>query len=478
MIGEAIQRTSDLDMDVFTKYAGVSIPRHVSYPMPSWWDVVHADEATAMLRESDQTRQPNDLSIYLHVPYCEALCKFCACQRSVRRRDLTETTERVEAYVEAMIRELRRLGGMVSGDRKLRQVHWGGGTPTYLGETGIERVHLAMREAFNLADDAEVSIEIDPRLTTENMLTRLRRLAFNRVSMGVQDFNQEVQEHVRRVQPLKMVRDMIDTCRRLEFDAVNFDLIYGMPYQTPDTIRDTVEKTIELSPDRIAYYHYAQIPEKIATQRGMDYTKLPDSATKLEMFRIGLNLFTAAGYELIGLDHFAKPNDGLAIAARDGTLQRNFQGMTTGQGLDMLGIGATSIGHLSGIGFLQNVKETDRYVERLQSDRTVFEKAKRFSFDDRVRQALINHLYCYGEIKKHDIERRFDIDFDDYFSRELRIIEELERDGLVTIEPAGDIRVTCPLGRVLLRTVAAVFDAYLHPEAYRIGEQACFSANA
>jgi oxygen-independent coproporphyrinogen-3 oxidase len=303
-------------------------------------------------------------------------------------------------------------------------------------------------------------------------------MGYNRVSLGVQDFDDRVQRHVHRIQPFAMVRDVVATCRDLRFDSVNFDLIYGMPYQTPRTIRDTVEKTIALSPDRVAFYHYAQIPEKIATQRGMDYTKLPDSEMKLEMFLLGWRLFEEAGYALIGLDHFARSHEALSRALEEDTIQRNFQGMTTGGGLRLLGVGASSISHLLDVGFLQNIKDIARYIVRIEKGESPVERAKRFTFDDRVRQAVINQLYCTAEIRPEAIEAQFDIDFADYFSRELGAVNELQRDGLVTIQADKGIRVSSPLGRVLLRNVAAVFDAYLDPEAYRKGEQACFSANA
>ena len=468
---------AEKNLDIFRKYAGVSLPRHVSYPMPTWWHDMDSEAAAAMFDQSN-AEATRDLSVYVHVPFCEALCKFCACHRTVMRKDHAKATEIADAYVQAMCQEARQLGDRLCGSRQLRQIHWGGGTPTYLSIDQFAQVQSAILANFPLSEDAEISIEIDPRVTTPEMLTELRTLGFNRISMGVQDFNEDVQRHVRRVQSLSLVRDTVEQCRAAGFDAVNFDLIYGMPYQTPATIRETVEATIDLSPDRIAYYHYAQIPEKIATQRGMDYTKLPDSETKYEMFLIGLDAFTRAGYEFIGLDHFAKPEEGLARAVEDGTLQRNFQGMTTGGGLDMLGIGASSIGHLLGVGFLQNIKATDDYVACLQSGQSPIERGKRFTQEDILRQAVIGDLYCAAQVRPSSIEEAFGIDFGATFARELAVMRELQSDGLVDITSDGRIVVTSPLGRVLMRTVAAVFDGYLAPDAYRVGDQTCFSANA
>ncbi|MHC4697487.1 MAG: oxygen-independent coproporphyrinogen III oxidase [Planctomycetota bacterium] len=473
-----IAATLELDLETFSRYAGLSLPRHVSYPMPTWWHDLSEDDVALMYEQSRGQEAPPDLSLYVHFPFCQAGCKFCACTRVVQPKDAAGAAERVGAYLSALEREIVELGKSAGDGRSLRQIHWGGGSPTYLDAEAIGRVHSTIARAFTIAPDAEVAIEIDPRTSPSDKLRGLREIGFNRISMGVQDFNQQVQEHVRRIQPYEMIRDTVATCRELGFDSVNFDLIYGLPYQTVETIEDTLERTIALSPDRVAYYHYAQIPEKIATQRGMDYTELPDSETKLQMFLLGGRLFGSAGYEFIGLDHFAKPDESLAHARRDGTLQRNFQGMTTGGGLDMLAAGSSSIGHLSGIGFLQNRREIEDYVACIARDQTPVHRGKLFTEDDRIRQAVMNQLYCNTEIRPATIEQRFGISFADYFARELKVMEELEGDGLVMIARDGAIRATFPLGRVLLRNVAAVFDAYLEHDAYRVGDQNCFSANA
>lgn len=474
----ATTRLGESDMEVFRRYAGLSLPRHVSYPMPTWWHDIAADDAAAIHADSASQRPGHDLSLYLHLPYCEALCKFCACNRVILRHAAAGAADQVERYLSALQTDIRRMAATVGVQRPLRQIHWGGGSPTYHTIQQIERLHQTVLECFDVAPGAEVAMEVDPRTVTKETLSELRRVGFNRVSMGVQDFDLQVQEHIHRVQPFDMVRDVVLACRELDFDSVNFDLIYGMPYQTPETIHDTVEKTILLSPDRVAYYHYAQIPEKIATQRGMDYTKLPDSETKLEMFLIGLELFESAGYDFIGLDHFARPDEGLSQALAEGSIQRNFQGMTTGGGLRLLGAGMSAISHLVGVGYTQNVKTPDTYVERIEQGTTPIERGKRFTPDDLIRQAVINQLYCTARILPESIETEFHIDFDEYFARELTVMEELRSDGIVTLDETRTIRVTCPLGRVLVRNVAAVFDAYLDQQAYRTGEKGCFSANA
>ncbi len=468
----------EIDLDVFHRYAGLSLPRHVSYPMPTWWQRMNVDDAQTMYDRCDHQSPGYDLSLYVHIPFCERLCKFCGCNRVVLGTNHDKSRPQVDRYISALEKELSLLSKGFGIRRPLRQIHWGGGSPTYLDAAQIERVHQAIAHTFHIAPDAEISMEIDPRTASEEKMKTLRQLGFTRISMGVQDFDEQTQKHVRRVQPFEMVRDLTTLCRELGFSSINYDLIYGMPYQTPETIRATVKQTIKLSPDRIAFYHFAQIPDKIATQRGMDLSRLPSSDSKLDMFQIGLALFEAAGYDFIGLDHFAKPDESLAKSLADNKIQRNFQGMTTGGDLNLLGVGASSISQLRNIGFLQNIKDIDDYVIALESDRSPIDRGKWFTGDDCIRQAVLSDLYCMAELHPKSIESRFGIDFDKYFAHELRVMQELTTDGLVEIGADGVIRVTKPLGRVLMRNIAAVFDAYLDKQAYRLGEKANFSVNA
>jgi len=468
----------EVDLEIFHKYAGQALPRHVAYPMPTWWNDLTEAQAAALLRESRQCVAPKDLSLYVHVPFCEKVCRYCACHRVAQPRNTDRADKRTDAYVAALEAELRSLTTVFGERQRVRQIHWGGGTPTYLTCDRLARVHEAITTHFDVTGDAEIAIELDPRVTTNDMLQTLRRLGLTRASLGVQDFDARVQEHVGRVQPFELVRDMVTTCRELGFLSVNFDLIYGLPLQTTETIRQTLEKTIELSPDRIAYYHFAQIPDRVAAQRRLDYTKLPDSETKLQMFLTGLRMLSEAGYEFIGLDHFAKPDEPLAVALREGTLQRNFQGMTTGGGLDLVGVGASSISHLTKLAFLQNVHELQEYTTRVSGDRLPIFRGKRLTRDDLIRQAVLGELYCRRGIRPDLIEQEYDIVYGEYFARELDVLRELERDGLVSVEDDGRVSITMPLGHVLMRTIAAVFDAYLAPDAYRAGDRQYFSANA
>ena len=473
----------DVDRPLFARYAGLSLPRHVSYPMPTWWKPLDGPAAQEM-RETNAAGGANDLSLYLHIPFCEALCKFCACNRTILRKRSEGAADQAEAYLAAIIREIGQRGPDLGRNRSrpVRQIHWGGGTPTYLNEQQIERLHGAVAEAFSIAEDAEISIEVDPRVTTASQLQTLAKLGFNRISLGVQDFDPQVQQHVRRVQPFEMVQRTVDDARAAGFTSVNFDLIYGLPYQTKATVADTVERAISLSPDRVAFYHYAQIPDKIANQRGIHHDRMPDSDTKLTIFLAAVSRFTAAGYDFIGLDHFAKRDELLSDALRSGKITRNFQGMTTGAELDLVGLGPSAISGFPGGAYLQNIHDPAAYVEMMNAGQDPAVRGLSLTADDAVRQFVINQLYCTAAVVPSVVERRFGIDFPTYFSDEIDRLPPFVRDGLVAMDGGrggrGGFELTYPLGRVLMRNVAAVFDAYLEPEAYRVGESRAFSASA
>jgi oxygen-independent coproporphyrinogen-3 oxidase len=466
-----------VDMTIFHKYAGLALPRHVAYPMPTWWSDLEADAAKQMLSESGERISAPDISLYVHIPFCEKACRYCGCTRMIQPHGEEGSNELTERYLSALQREIERVAELLGSQRKLRQIHFGGGTPTYLSHEQLERVMGWLTSPFSLTDDAEIAIEVDPRTVERSRLLQLKQLGFNRISLGVQDFDEEVQRHVSRIQPYDLVAEVVAACRGLGIESVNFDLIYGLPKQTLETVRRTIEQTITLLPDRIAYYQFAVIPEKLAVQRGLDYSQLPDSDLKLDMFLAGLELFEAAGYVFVGLDHFARPEESLARALEHGTIQRNFQGMTTGRGLDLIGLGASSITQLSQVGFLQNVRDVPDYIERIEAGGLPIFRGKKLSADDCLRQALLNEMYCRGEIRFATIESAYNIRMAEYFERELKIMHELEADGLVKVE-SDRVIVTRPLGRVLMRTIGAVFDAYLDEQAYRVGDRQYFSTNA
>jgi oxygen-independent coproporphyrinogen-3 oxidase len=462
--------------ETFLRYAGLSLPRHVAYPMPTWWHPVDAAGAAAV---RGLGRGPRDLSLYLHLPFCEALCTYCACNKTILRREVSAGQTRVERYLAALTTELEWRSNDVGAGRIVRQLHWGGGTPTYLDLDQIERLHRRTTELFQVAPDAEVSIEVDPRVTSRAQLELLRELGFNRVSMGVQDFDAKVQEHVRRVQPYTQVEALVHDAREVGFESVNFDLIYGLPYQTRATVAETLERALELQPDRVAYYHYAAIPDKVAAQRGLDHHACPSSLEKLHVFLDGVAAFEAAGYEFIGLDHFARPEEGLARAKREGTLTRNFQGMTTGAPLDLVGVGCSSISVFPGRAFLQNEHVHDAYAESIEAGREPARRGLVLSAADAERQALLTRLYGDARIDARRHEASFPgRPFRERFAVELAKLRELQHDGLVELESDGSVALTWPLGRVLMRNVAAIFDAYLEPDAYKAGQPETFSASA
>lgn len=465
-------------LETFRKFSGLALPRHVSYPMPTAWSERDGADFLSHLAARAGNPDAPDLSLYFHLPFCETLCKFCACNKMILKKEAKGAEDKKEAYFQALIAEIDRLSKVPGMHRPLRQIHWGGGSPTYLSPDEMGRIQSSVFDRFTLTDDAEVAMEIDPRHTHQETVDTLKRLGFNRVSMGIQDFDPEVQSHVHRIQPFEMVENVVRMLREVEIGQVNFDLIYGMPYQTTQTVREMVEKTLRIRPDRIAFYHYAQIPEKIATQRGMDYTRLPSSEEKLDMFLEATDLFEQAGYEFIGLDHFALADDSLAVARRKGTIQRNFQGMTTHGGLDLIGLGVSSISHLQGVGFWQKVKELESYEAGIESGTVPYDRGILFSRDDLIRQAVLGELYCYGHFDPGAIGAEFGIDSNEYFARELGALTELADDGLVTFQPDGKVAVTYPLGRVLLRNIAAVFDAYLDEDAYKKGDRYYFSVSA
>lgn len=465
---------------IFDRYAGLSLPRHVSYPMPTWWKDIGPPEA-ARLRERSFERTPTrGLSLYLHIPFCRSTCRFCACNRMTIQRDCEDDVVLVRDYLNALDRELAlRAEDMGrNGARPVGQIHWGGGTPTFLECREMERLHAAAADRFHVAPDAELSIEVDPRATSAEQIALLGQLGFNRISLGIQDFDPAVQERIGRIQPLDLIEETMASARAAGIANVNFDLIYGLPLQTLESIERMIDQAIALRPGRIAFYHFAMLPDRIANHRGMDLSSLPGSSDKLRMFLLAVERFEDAGYRFIGLDHFALPGDGLAKAASDGTLTRTFQGMTTGGELDLLGLGCSSIGGLPGRAYIQNQRNPGAYIDAMNSTGEPAFRGMALSEDDAVRQHALKQLYCDGVIDPVRLREDTGAEFSAYFSEELPLLERLAADELVEMDPGGGIRLTMPLGRVLMRNVAAVFDAYLPKDAPWTGMERNYSASA
>jgi oxygen-independent coproporphyrinogen III oxidase len=426
-------------------------PRYTSYPTaPVWSDAFGPDDLERVHEESDRARAP--VSLYMHIPFCESLCLFCACNVIIQKDKAV-----APPYLGVLKRELGHVSRSVSPDRPVVQFHWGGGTPTYLTPAQIEDLFGAAREGFKFASDAEIGIEVDPRVTSRAHLETLRRLGFNRLSMGIQDFHPDVQKAINRIQPFEITRDLIAAARTLGFDSINVDLIYGLPHQTPERFGHTVEQILELVPDRVALFSYAHVPW-LKKQQGAFAAFLPEGMQKFEIFRVGMLKFLEAGYLYIGMDHFAKPGDELAVSQRNRTLHRNFQGYTTKAGADLYGMGVTAI---SGIqdAYAQNHRDLPSW-EKAVADRGIATmRGYHLSEDDRLRRSVISRLLCHTMIIKEEVSQEFGIDFDEYFADELRHLEPFREDGLVLLE-RGEIRTTW-LGRIFIRNLAMIFDPYL-----------------
>jgi oxygen-independent coproporphyrinogen III oxidase len=426
-------------------------PRYTSYPTaPVWNDAFGPDDLERVHEKSNLARAP--VSLYMHIPFCESLCLFCACNVIIQKDKAV-----APPYLGVLKRELEHVSRSVSKERPVVQFHWGGGTPTYLTPAQIEDLFGATREGFYFAADAEIGIEVDPRVTSPDHLETLRRLGFNRLSMGIQDFHPDVQKAIHRIQPFEMTRDLIATARALGFDSINVDLIYGLPHQTPERFGHTVEQILELAPDRVALFSYAHVPW-LKKQQGAFVAFLPEGMQKFEIFRTGMLKFLEAGYLYIGMDHFAKPGDELAVSQRNRTLHRNFQGYTTKAGADLYGMGVTAI---SGIqdAYAQNHRDLPSW-EKAVADRGIATmRGYHLSGDDRLRRSVISRLLCHTIVIKDEVSREFDIDFDEYFADELRRLEPSRDDGLVLLEH-GEIRTTW-LGRIFIRNLAMIFDPYL-----------------
>ena len=459
------------ERNVYRKYARLALPRHTSYPCaPFWREEYGAAEFRRDLLESAFEARP--LSLYVHIPFCEKLCYYCACTKEIVPAHKRLENDPGTQLLEGLDIEAARLASLV-GTREVHQVHLGGGSPTFLKAEQLERLWHLLADRFRIMPDSERAVEIDPRITSREQLHTLRRLGFQRISLGIQDFSPAVQKAVNRLQALELVQRVVGWCRELGFDSINFDLIYGLPFQTLDSMADTLDKTIALAPDRIAFYRLAVIPEIFRWQNVFRPQDLPAGDLPLDLNLLAIERFQEAGYEFIGLDHFAKPDEALACAHREQSLCRNFQGMTTGKEQDLIGLGASAISQLD-MAFAQNDKASVSWRNAVGKDLAT-ERGLHLSQDDRLRRELIQQLYGYGAIVKKGLEQRFGIVFDDYFASEQTRLLELADDGLVSVEP-GDIRLTTPLGRLLVRVVGAVFDAYLPPNAYREGMPANLSS--
>lgn len=439
--------------DLIAKY-NVKGPRYTSYPTaPEWKESFGDAEALEALASNDRARRNVPLSLYVHVPFCVKLCYYCGCNKII-----TQNPEIVERYVEALDREVARVAAQLSDDRQVVQIHWGGGTPTHLTPDQIRRVFGSLTSRFQLAPEAEVSIEVHPTVTTFEQLATLRALGFNRLSMGVQDFDPEVQQAVNRLQTYELTRDLIAEARRLGFFSVNVDLMYGLPLQTVEKFAQTLAKIHTLAPDRVALFNYAHLPHQIPGQRLIPDASIPTADVKLNLFEQAIDSFVQAGYRYVGMDHFARPDNELATALGDRTLRRNFMGYTTMADSDLVSFGVSSISDLDTV-YMQNHKGIKEYFAAAEADQIPVQRGMRLTADDRLRRDVINRLICHCHLDKREIERLHGIDFDQTFATELAELVPLAEDGLVVL--AADHLEVTPRGQILLRNICMPFDAYL-----------------
>jgi oxygen-independent coproporphyrinogen III oxidase len=444
--------TLNVTHQILDRY-NVAGPRYTSYPTaPEWQDSFGPLDYEKALKLSNDIRPIRPLSLYMHLPFCERLCLFCGCNVVINKNH-----EVAIPYLEKLEWEIDQLAQRIDIARPIVQFHWGGGTPTYLSASQLEHLFFYTQERFRFAPDAEIGIEVDPRVTREDQLRTLRRLGFNRISMGIQDFNPEVQKTIRRIQPYEMSKAAFDLCRALEFESINIDLIYGLPMQTPESFLDSVDKVVAMSPDRVAMFSYAHVPW-LKKQQGALAKYIPQGMDKFQIFRTGIERFTSAGYSYIGMDHFARPDDELCVAQNNRTLHRNFQGYTTKAGADLIGLGVSSIGGIDRT-YAQNQRDLKGYYAAIEQHELPIMRGMTLTDDDVIRRSVISRLLCHCMLRKNEVESEFGIRFDEYFAAELARLESLRTDGLITLSP-DSISVT-QLGRIFIRNVGMVFDKYL-----------------
>ncbi len=437
-------------------------PRYTSYPTADRFvEAFAADDYVQALgqRRSGAAAMNLPLSLYVHIPFCESLCYYCACNKII-----TKHHDRAEPYLRYLSREVDLHTAQLGLGQTVSQLHLGGGSPTFLKDEELRGLMAMLRRSFNFAPGGEYSIEVDPRTVDAKRLGVLAELGFNRLSFGVQDFDAAVQKAVHRVQPAEQVFALMRAARQQGFESINVDLIYGLPQQTPESFDRTMAQVAHLAPDRVALYAYAHLPERFKPQRRIVSAELPSAAAKVTMLAHSLDAFEAAGYVYVGMDHFALPNDALAVAKRQGRLHRNFQGYSTQPDCDLIALGVSAIGRV-GATYSQNAKSIEEYYDHLDQGRLPVVRGLALSRDDLVRRAVIMALMCQGELQFESIELGYLIDFKQYFASEMKALEDLAGQGLVKIDAKG-IEVTAQ-GWFFVRAVAMVFDRYLQADRNR-----------
>jgi oxygen-independent coproporphyrinogen-3 oxidase len=455
---------------ILSRYA-IEGPRYTSYPTAPVWnedfgvEQFETELAGGGAEAASIAGEGDGLSLYVHIPFCHSLCHFCACNRII-----TSDAELPLRFLDTIEREVAAVRE-ASGPRSASQQHWGGGTPTHLTPDQVTRLFRTVTDAFPMREGAEISIEVDPRVTTDEHVAALRACGFNRISMGVQDLEPKVQEAIHRIQPIEQTRHLVEVSRASGFVGVNFDLIYGLPYQTEESFARTLDRVLEIEPDRLALYSYAHVTWIAKQQRGFERKDLPGPSTKLRIMLMAIERFLDAGYRFIGLDHFAKPEDELSQALEARTLRRNFMGHTTQAGVDLIGFGPSAISELRA-SYAQSQRKLEDWQAAVRDRGLATMRGHQLTRDDIERRWVIGRLMCHGELRADEFEAAFGQPFATRFASELEQLEPIAADGLVERAPDGSLVVTS-LGRLLVRNIAMTFDAYLADQ--QKGEQPMFS---
>lgn len=443
-------KTLRVDLELVKKY-NVPGPRYTSYPPATHFtEQVSEEQLLPKIRANNETAR--DLSLYFHLPFCQSLCWFCGCTTVITTQQGQSAT-----YLEYLRKELALLQPLLNPKRQVVQLHFGGGTPTFLIPDEIRALGKMIHAQFVVARDAECGVEIDPRRLTRDHLTALREIGFNRASIGVQDNSLDVQKAVHRIQPYELTREVVDWIRAAGFSSLNIDLIYGLPHQTPASFEKTLDEILDLKPDRFAVFSYAHVPWIKPAQKILESGSLPSPEIKLELLKLTIEKLTSEGYLYIGMDHFARADDELAVAQRQKSLQRNFQGYSTRGGADIYALGMSSISQADGL-YWQNVKELPRYYASLDEGKLPLARGYILTVDDRIRQQTIMRLMCDLELDYAAMSSLLGLDFAQYFASELDSLNDMEADGLVLKTPAA--LIVTDLGRLFIRNIAMCFDFY------------------
>ena len=441
------------DLELIKRY-DLSGPRYTSYPTALQFDpTLSAADLVRTGQNSADLTAP--LSLYVHIPFCAHVCYYCACNKVI-----TRNRKKAQPYLDTVYKEMAQLSEWYSNDRQVTQLHWGGGTPTFISNEQMVELMGHMRSNFNLLNDdsGDYSIEIDPREADVETIKVLRKIGFNRISLGLQDIDPKVQEAVNRVQSVEQTSAILEAARSEGFRSLNLDLIYGLPYQTFEGFNQTLDTVIEMNPDRLSVFNYAHLPDRFRSQKHIDPDTLPSPETKLAILESTINKLLAAGYVYIGMDHFAKPDDELAIAQSSGNLHRNFQGYTTHSECDLVAMGVSAISQIGSV-YYQNEHEMAAYTSAVENNSHAIKRGVSLVQDDVIRRHVITQLICHFELEKAHVEQLFSINFDHYFAEAQQELSAFTTDGLIELTDKS-IKVT-PAGRLLIRRICMAFDAYI-----------------